>query len=78
MGTEILMSATPTPTDKPLLCRLNVHHKWRVERQPEGYDYRWCVECRKIDTNFTVHKRRDITGGGGWGHDWGGGGDGGE
>jgi hypothetical protein len=32
---------------KPLLCRLNVHHKWVRRLNPEGGDYLQCKACGK-------------------------------
>jgi len=43
------VAATPSPTTKPLLCRLNLHHQWRVEHAPEGGNYRRCAKCGKDD-----------------------------
>lgn len=62
---ETLVSATPTRSGKPLLCRLNIHHKWRVEHAPEGGNYRRCVKCGKDDPGgFVEGQPPDVIGGG--------------
>ena len=43
------MTATPTRSTKPLLCRLNVHHSWRKQYNPMGESYRRCRKCGKDD-----------------------------
>jgi hypothetical protein len=59
-GKEITVAMTPTPTRKPLLCRLNIRHAWRVERAPEGGTYRRCSKCGKDDPgDFTEGQRGD-------------------
>lgn len=58
------MTATPTLTGKPLLCRLNLHHDWRVEHAPEGGNYRRGAKCGKDDpSGFIEGRPRDILGG---------------
>jgi len=46
---EMDMATTPTRASKPLLCRLNVHHRWREEYNPAGESYRRCRLCGKDD-----------------------------
>jgi hypothetical protein len=36
----------PTPRT-PLLCRLNLHHKWVRQFNPDGEDYLHCTACGK-------------------------------
>jgi hypothetical protein len=36
----------PAPR-KPLLCRLNMHHKWERQFNPDGEDYLHCTACGK-------------------------------
>jgi hypothetical protein len=61
-----ILTATPTPPSKPLLCRLNIHHHWRVEHAPEGGNYRRCTKCGKDDPGgFTEGRPGDIIAGGG-------------
>ena len=36
----------PTPRT-PLLCRLNLHHKWVRQFNPDGEDYLHCMACGK-------------------------------
>jgi len=38
---------TSITVSKPLLCRLNLHHKWRVQHAPDGGRYRRCERCGK-------------------------------
>jgi hypothetical protein len=38
----VMHTATPR---RPLLCRTHVHHKWRLERNPEGETYLRCGRC---------------------------------
>ena len=38
--------STPTPR-KPLLCRLNMHHKWERRFYQNGDNYRHCTACGK-------------------------------
>ena len=63
--TETAVTATPTPSPKPLLCRLNIHHHWRVEHAPEGGNYRRSTECGKDDPGgFSEGRPDDIIAGG--------------
>lgn len=43
------MILTPTRPAKPLLCRLNLHHRWAAEHNPAGERYRRCSTCGKDD-----------------------------
>jgi len=43
------MTSTPTRSSKPLLCRLNLHHRWHKEHNPAGESYRRCRLCGKDD-----------------------------
>ena len=43
------MTTTPTRSGKPLLCRLNLHHRYRKEYNPAGEVYRRCSRCGKDD-----------------------------
>ena len=62
---ETAVTATPTPSPKPLLCRLNIHHHWRVEHAPEGGNYRRCTKCGKDDPGgFSEGRPGDIIAGG--------------
>jgi hypothetical protein len=38
----------------PLWCRVHLHHRWRIERTPEGTTYRYCRACG-IDDDGLVH-----------------------
>jgi hypothetical protein len=42
------MTAPPTRS-KPLLCRLNLHHRWEKKYNPGGEQYRQCQLCGKDD-----------------------------
>ena len=54
------MTLSPTKPRKPLLCRLNLRHKWIPERSPGGEWYRRCRKCGKDDPgSFNV---RDVDG----------------
>jgi hypothetical protein len=33
------------PADRPLLCRLNLLHRWRTMRTPTGDRYQRCANC---------------------------------
>jgi hypothetical protein len=33
---------------RPLLCRLNVHHQWRLGHTEDGGRYTYCARCDKI------------------------------
>ncbi len=43
------MTATPTRPSTPLLCRLNLHHRWHTEHNLAGEPYRRCRLCGKDD-----------------------------
>jgi hypothetical protein len=43
-------SATPTRPARPVLCRLNVHHRWQQEDVPGSMDSRHCTTCGKDGT----------------------------
>jgi len=59
------MTVTPTRPPKPLLCRLNLHHRWRPERSPDGEWYRRCANCGKEDPGSFTEKTVDLIGPGG-------------
>lgn len=40
---------TTARTHTPLLCVLNLHHRWHAERNPMGEPYRRCLKCGKDD-----------------------------
>ncbi len=44
------MTTTSARPSKPLLCRLNLHHRWRKEYNPAGETYRRCRRCGKDAT----------------------------
>jgi hypothetical protein len=56
------MSTTAIRPRKPLLCRLNIHHRWRVERSPGGEFYRRCQKCGKDDPGSYVERTVDVIG----------------
>ncbi len=43
------MSVTTTRSRKPLLCLLNIHHRWQKQYNPAGESYRTCRKCGKDD-----------------------------
>jgi hypothetical protein len=43
------MTTTPTRPAKPLLCRLNLHHRWHAEHNLMGEPFRRCLRCGKDD-----------------------------
>jgi hypothetical protein len=45
-GTE---DVTTQMSTRPLLCRLNLHHAWRMYTTEDGARYRRCVLCGKDD-----------------------------
>jgi hypothetical protein len=49
LSQEIDMSLTSTRSSKPLMCRLNLHHRWQRERNPAGERFRRCQKCGKDD-----------------------------
>jgi hypothetical protein len=57
------MTTTPARKPKPLLCRLNIHHRWRVEHVPGGEAYRRCKKCGKDDPGSFIEGTPDIIGG---------------
>ena len=61
------MTVSPTKPRKPLLCRLNLRHKWVPERSPGGDWYRRCAKCGKDDPGSFVDRPVDLIGGGGIG-----------
>ena len=52
--------STTTPSVTPLLCRLNVRHKWRMEYPTEGPQYGWCIRCRKVDPTWSGWEWKDL------------------
>ena len=61
---EAAMS-TPTPR-KPLLCRLNMRHKWERRSTEDGTGYLKCMACGKdrYEVDFEHHDPDFLTGGG--------------
>ena len=43
-------TATPTRAVRPVLCRLNVHHRWQQEDVPVSVGSRHCTTCGKDGT----------------------------
>ena len=43
------MTVTTTRPRKPLLCLLNLHHRWGKAYNPAGETYRRCRRCGKND-----------------------------
>jgi len=43
----------PAPR-KPLLCRLNMHHKWVRQFSPDGEDYLHCKACSSASTKSST------------------------
>ncbi len=43
------MTVTTTRSRKPLLCLLNLHHRWQNHYNPAGETYRRCRRCGKDD-----------------------------
>ena len=43
------MTTTPTRPSKPVMCRLNLHHRWQKVHNPAGESYRRCRRCGKDD-----------------------------
>ena len=41
------MTTTPNTFTRPLLCRLNLHHRWTWQYNPAGEVYRRCRRCGK-------------------------------
>ena len=50
LNTEENMASIAIGSTKPLLCRLNLHHRWHTERNPMGEPYQRCLKCRKDKT----------------------------
>jgi hypothetical protein len=65
MEVEVSMPTRRTP----LLCRLNLHHKWVRQFNPDGEGYLHCTACGKDRYDVEPHDPDLLTGGG-----WGGGG----
>ena len=59
--------SSPTPR-KPVLCRLNMHHKWVRQFNPDGEDYLHCKVCGKdLYENEWEHHDPNVLGSGGSG-----------
>jgi hypothetical protein len=43
------MTTTLTRPAKPMLCRLNLHHRWHEEHNVMGEPFRRCLRCGKDD-----------------------------
>ena len=43
------MPVTATRPRKPVLCLLNLHHRWQNQYNPAGEPYRRCWRCGKDD-----------------------------
>ncbi len=43
------LMTTNVKVTKPLLCRLNIHHDWRIRANEDGSRYRQCARCGKYD-----------------------------
>lgn len=41
------VTIAPSQYSKPLLCRLNLHHHWKWQYNPQGQRYRRCTRCGK-------------------------------
>ena len=37
-----------TTLRRPLMCRLNLHHHWRIGRTEDGEQYIYCTRCDKL------------------------------
>jgi hypothetical protein len=69
-GLARLIDAVSDQTRRPpLLCRLNLHHKWRSQLNPEGQQYLQCARCGKDQYDVERHDgpntAGNIMGGGG-------------
>jgi hypothetical protein len=52
----------PTPTRrKRLLCRLNIHHKWVRQFNPDGEIYLQCKACGKDRYDVEGRRRTDLS-----------------
>ena len=49
LNTEKNMASITIRTTKPLLCRLNLHHRWHAEHNLMGEPFRRCMKCGKDD-----------------------------
>jgi hypothetical protein len=38
----------------PLMCRLNLHHKWRVVSTEDGNPHRECIACQKLWESYRL------------------------
>ena len=45
---------------KPLLCRLNLHHKWHMEHAAGTGAFRCCIKCGKDDRGSFVERTANI------------------
>ncbi|XGX80903.1 hypothetical protein LQK93_03749 [Terrabacter sp. BE26] len=43
------MTTASTEPRKPLLCRLNLHHKWQMDHSPGRGVFRRCIRCGRDD-----------------------------
>jgi hypothetical protein len=50
LNTEKTMGTIVIRSTKPLLCRLNLHHRWAGQYNPAGEPYRRCRLCGKDGT----------------------------
>jgi hypothetical protein len=41
------VTIAPSQYSKPLLCRLNLHHHWKLQYNPAGERYKRCTRCGK-------------------------------
>jgi hypothetical protein len=41
------VAVAPVKAARPLLCRLNLRHKWRIDSSEDGGRFRHCVRCGK-------------------------------
>ena len=54
------MTTVPARGRKPLLCRLNLHHKWHMEHAVGTGPFRRCVKCGKDDPGSFVERTAHI------------------
>jgi hypothetical protein len=45
-----LDTMTSKTNNRPLFCRLNLHHEWKRRTTEDGAPYRQCVRCGKDDS----------------------------